>query len=133
MPAAGREQIVPTRFDDEAIEHDLAFLPRAATLALQALRRDIDKAGGLPLSHLKGCQSEGRDGTSLAGCVKTYVPWPDGRYGLVFNAVEHSTRPWGLRAIAFGVRHHPRGSNARTVYQLAHERLHSTAAPSQIP
>jgi hypothetical protein len=91
---------------------------------LRALRRDIGKAGGLPLSHLKGCQAEGRDGTNLAGCVKTYAPWPDGRYGLVLIPVEHTTRPWALRAIAFGVRHQPRDSNAPTVYRIAHGRLH---------
>jgi len=120
----GHDPIVPTRFDDDAVEYDLARLPSAGASALRALRRAIDAAGGLPLSRLKACQAEGRDGTMLAGCAKTYVPWPDGRYGLVLSAVEHPTRPWGLRAIAFGVRHHPRDSNALTVYEIAHRRLH---------
>jgi len=124
MADGGRWTVVPTRFDGDAIESDLARLPSAAALALQLLRRDIDKAGGLPLSRLNSCQAEGRDGTKLGGCVKTYVPWPDGRYGLVLIAVEHPTRPWGLRAVALGVRHQPRGSNAPTVYQIAHRRLH---------
>jgi len=118
-----REAIVPTQFDEDAIEHDLERLPASAALALKALRRDIEQAGGLPLSQLKGCQAEGRDGTKLAGCVKTYIPWPNGRYGLVFIAIEHPIRPWALRAIAFGVRHHPRGSHALTVYQIADRRL----------
>jgi hypothetical protein len=124
VPGIRREPIVPTRFDEEAIEHDIAHLPREAALALQALRHDVDNVGGLPLPRLKSCRSEGRDGTRLAGCVKTYVPWPNGRYGLVLKAVEHPTRPWGLRAIAFGIRHHPRESNAPTVYDFANQRLH---------
>jgi hypothetical protein len=124
MADIGRGAIVPTQFDEDTIEHDLAQLPPAAALALQALRRDIDMTGGLPFSRLKGCQAEGRDGTRLGGCVKTYVPWPDGLYGLVLIAVEHPTRPWALRAIALGVRHHPRDSHALTVYQIADRRLH---------
>lgn len=118
-----REAIVPAYFDDEAIEHDLASLPPAAALALQALRRDIDKRGGLRFSYLKGCQAEGRDGTRLDGCVKTYAPQPDGQYGLVLKATEHPTRPWALRAIAFGIGHHPSDSHALTVYQIADRRL----------
>jgi hypothetical protein len=69
------------------------------------------------------CEDEGREGTRLGGCVKTYVPWPDGRFGAVCIAVEHPERPLGLRVIAFGVRHHPRGSHAPTVYEIAHRRL----------
>jgi hypothetical protein len=30
----------------------------------------------------------------------------------------------GLRYLAFGVRHHPKGSHAETVYEIAHRRLH---------
>jgi hypothetical protein len=30
----------------------------------------------------------------------------------------------GLEYIAFGVRHHPAGSKAPTVYEIAHRRLH---------
>jgi hypothetical protein len=33
-----------------------------------------------------------------------------------------------LEYLAFGVRHHPSDSNAETVYQIAHRRLHGKAA-----
>ena len=69
------------------------------------------------------CQAEGTDGTRLAQCVKTYVPWPDGRFGAVMVAVSHSDRPIGLRVIAFGVRHQPPDAHALSVYQVAHSRL----------
>lgn len=69
------------------------------------------------------CQVEGRDGTMLGGCVKTYVPWPGGRYGAVMVAVSHPERPVGLRVIAFGIRHQPRDARALTVYQIADRRL----------
>lgn len=69
------------------------------------------------------CQAEGRDGTRLGGCVKTYIPWPDGRFGAVFVPASHPNRPLTLRVLAFGVRHHPRVSNAKTVYEVADIRL----------
>ena len=70
------------------------------------------------------CEVEGRDGTRLGGCVKTYVPWPAGRFGAVMVGVSHPDRPVGLRVIAFGVRHHPRDAHALTVYEIAHRRIH---------
>ena len=118
-----REAIVPTRFDDDEIAADLTHLPSDAASALSALRHCTDRNRGLPYSHLKACQAKGRDDTRLAGCVKTYVPWPDGRYGLVLTAVEHPVRPWGLRVIAYGVRHST-GHRQLSVYQVAHKRLH---------
>ena len=59
----------------------------------------------------------------MAGCVKMYVPWANGRFGAIFAAVVHPDRPFGLRLIAFGVRHHPPESNAPTVYEIADGRL----------
>jgi hypothetical protein len=85
--------------------------------------REIDRAGGLPADQLNACDPEGRDGTRLGGCVKTYVPWPAGRFGAVMLPVRHPDRPLALRVIAFGVRHQPRGSHALTVYEIAHRRL----------
>jgi hypothetical protein len=117
------EPVFPVGFDDDALEEDLAHLPASAEEALRAFHKELRRLGGLPKSCLMACQDEGRDGTRLGGCVKTYIPWPGGRFGAVFVAVTHPTRPLALRAIAFGVRHHPRGSNAQTVYEVADRRL----------
>src|ERR1700723_2055911 len=97
--------LVPVHFAEPAIAEDLAHHPPAARSALELFRREIDRDGGLQFSRLKGCEAEGRDGTHLAGCVKTYIPWPTGRFGLVLLPVAHSTRPFALRAFAYGVRH----------------------------
>jgi hypothetical protein len=121
------EPVFPVGFDDDALAVDLEHLPASAEVALHAFRKDLRRQGGIPQSRLMTCQAEGRDGTKLGGCVKTYIPWPTGRFGAVFVAVRHPSRPMGLRAIAFGVRHHPRGSSARTVYEVAHLRLHRRA------
>jgi hypothetical protein len=119
----GSEPVFPVGFDEDALAEDLERLSAGAADALRGLRKDLRVFGGAPASRLKACQAEGRDGTHLAGCVKMYVPWPDGRFGAIFAAVVHLDRPFGLRLIAFGVRHHPPESNAMTVYEIAHDRL----------
>lgn len=94
-------------------------------MALRAFRKELRRAGGISRSRLMKCQSEARDGTRLGGCVKTYIPWPDGRFGAVFVPTGHPDRPLTLRLLAFGVRHHPRTSSAKTVYEVADIRLNS--------
>ncbi len=119
---AGKDPVFPVGFDEEAVAEDLARLSKGAGEALVGFRSEVERLGGLPRSRLKACEDDAQDGTNLEGCVKTYVPWPDGRFGAVFVAVSHPERPLGLRAIAFGVRHHPTGSHAESVYQWAEER-----------
>ena len=117
------EPVFPVGFDDDALGEDLAHLPASAEEALRAFHKEIRRLGGIPKSRLMACQAEGHDGTRLGGCVKTYIPWPNGRFGAVLLAVVHPARSLALRVIAFGVRHHPPGSNARTVYEVADIRL----------
>jgi hypothetical protein len=122
--AGGRpDPIFPVGFDSDALAEDLDRLPASAEIALRAFRKELRRAGGIPQSRLMACQAEGRDGTRLGGCVKTYIPWPDGRFGAIFVPARHPTHALRLRAFAFGVRHHPRESNAETVYKIAHRRL----------
>ena len=58
----------------------------------------------------------------LAACFKVYLPPPNGKFGMVLRFVRDSDG-LALRCLAFGVRHHPRGSNAPTVYEIADRRL----------
>jgi hypothetical protein len=115
--------VFPVGFDDDALEEDLEHLPASAEEALRLFHKEVCRLGGIPNSRLLACQAEGHDGTRLGGCVKSYIPWPDGRFGAVFVAVTHPSRPIALRAIAFGIRHHPRGSTSQSVYQVADQRL----------
>jgi hypothetical protein len=119
------EPVFPVGFDDDALEEDLAHLPATAEKELRAFHAEMRRLGGIPKSRLFVCQAEGRDGTRLGGCVKTYIPWPGGRFGAVFIAVTHPARPLALRAIAFGIRHRPRRSSAPTVYEVADKRLNN--------
>jgi hypothetical protein len=121
------EPVFPVGFDDDALKEDLAHLSASAEVALHSFHKESRRLGGVPRSRLMVCQAEGRDGTSLGGCIKTYIPWPDGRFGAVFIAATHPDRPLILRVIAFGVRHHPRGSTALTVYEVADRRLREAA------
>ena len=117
------ESVLPVGFDDDALREDLAHLPMSAEEALRSFHKEVRRLGGVPKLRLMACQAEGRDGTRLSGCVKTYIPWPNGRFGAVFVAVTHPNRPLALRTVAFGIRHHPRGSTAQTVYKIADQRL----------
>jgi len=121
------EPVFPVGFDEDALAEDLERLPASAENALREFRKELRGQGGIPKSRLKACHNEGQDGTMLGGCVKTYVPWPAGRFGVVFVAVTHPKRPMALRAFALGVRHHPSESNAETVYEVAHRRLRGKA------
>lgn len=115
--------VFPVAFDELAIAEDLARLGDAGNEALTQLGQEIERRGGLPRERIMACEAEGRDGTRLGGCVKTYVPWPAGRFGAVMVAVSHVEHPVGLRVVAFGVRHQPRDARAFSVYQIAHRRL----------
>lgn len=120
---AQAEPVFPVGFDDDALAEDLGHLPAAAEEAFRQFRKTTQRQGGIPRSQLMACQAEGRDGTRLAGCVKTYIPWPAGRFGAVLVAVTHPARPLALRAVAFGIRHRPQGSSAPTVYEVADRRI----------
>lgn len=126
MPDTPAGPIFPVVFDEPAIAEDIAHHPPVARHALELLRRELDRNGGIPFSRLKRCEAEGRDGTRLAGCLKTYVPWATGRFGLVMLPVVHPSRPVALRAFAFGVRHP--AARKPSVYEIADKRRNAASA-----
>lgn len=113
----------PARFDPDPWDEDLARSTPAGRQTAQAARRDY-QPNGIPRSHLKPCEAQGSDGTNLPDCVKGYLPQPNGKFGMVFTIDRKADKPT-LLFLAFGVRHHPKGSNALTVYELAHQRLNA--------
>lgn len=107
------------RFDETAVAEDLANSGGADVLADTKQRYEHD---GVPTDSLRACDAEARDGTSLPGCIKVYLPPPDGRFGMVLRLVGDE-QGLALAYVAFGARHQPPGSHAPTVYQVAHRRL----------
>lgn len=95
---------------------------RAGAEALREARSQFER-DGVEIKTLRRCDSEGRDGTRLPACFKVYLPAPNGKFGMVFRFVRDG-EGLALRYLGFGVRHHPRDSNALTVYEIAHRRLH---------
>jgi hypothetical protein len=84
---------------------------------------------GQAIDELLACEAEARDGTSLPGCVKTRVPWPDGPWGIVYLiARDPQSSRLSLDCLAFGVRHHPKIAHALNVYELASRRLADSIA-----
>jgi hypothetical protein len=126
VPDTPAGPLFPVVFDEHAIAEDLAQYPPVARHALELLRRELDRDGGIHAARLKRCEAEGTDGTRLTGCLKTYVPWPTGRFGLVMLPVTHASRPLALRAFAFGVRH-PAGLKP-SVYNIADRRRNAASA-----
>jgi hypothetical protein len=109
-------------FDEEAFAEDLAHATEAGRQAAEAERTRIER-DGIPANQLLACDPEARDGTRLGGCVKTYLPQPDGDWGMVFTGDTDEGCP-GARLPC--VRRPP--SDAR----LAAERLPGRAPPAAL-
>ena len=109
-------------FDEGAFAEDTMRSGRAGAQALREARSQFEQ-DGVEIKVLRRCDSEARDGTKLPGCFKAYLPPPNGKFGMVFRFVRDADG-LALRYLAFGIRHHPRDSNAPTVYEIADRRLH---------
>jgi hypothetical protein len=109
-------------FNEGAFAEDTMRSGRAGAEALREARSQFER-DGVEIKTLRRCDAEGRDGTKLPACFKVYLPVPNGKFGMVFRFIRDSDG-LALRYLAFGVRHHPRDSNAQTVYEIAHRRLH---------
>lgn len=59
----------PVRFDAHPWEEDTERSSSVGREAAQTAREDYE-TDGVPRSHLKPCESEGRDGTNLPDCAK---------------------------------------------------------------
>jgi hypothetical protein len=120
------ERRARAHFDADAWEEDLARATPAGREAAEAARRGY-KRQGVPIGQLRRVAEHGHDRTVLPACMKVYLPPPNGRFGMIFMLkFQPDGRPV-LMFLAFGVRHHPRGSRRSTVYQVAHQRLHGRA------
>ncbi|HEV3320681.1 MAG TPA: hypothetical protein VG147_00635 [Solirubrobacteraceae bacterium] len=114
----------PVGFDEAVWKEDLRSSTDAGRTAAASKRAELER-DGQPIDELLACDTEAQDGTSLPNCVKTYVPWPDGKWGIVYLiARDPNTGRLSLDVLSFGVRHHPQGSHAPTVYERAHRRMH---------
>lgn len=71
-------------------------------MALDARRQFA--AHGIEAAQLRPCRDEGRDGTRLPGCVKTYLPAPAGDWGMVFQARFNEHGQPFMHCLALGFR-----------------------------
>lgn len=129
---APKRGFAPVAFDELAWQEDLRAANRSARRIATETRARLEREGQV-IDALFACDTEARDGTSLPGCVKVYLPPPGGPLGLVYRLARNKQGRLCLDHLAFGVRHRPGGkTKAPTVYEIAHRRLHdqSKAAPS---
>jgi hypothetical protein len=110
------------RFDEEAFTEDTHHASSAGHEVARRERARLERDGIAP-SELRRCQAEGRDGTRLDGCVKSYRPLPNGPWGMVFTGDRDADGNPVLVCVAFGVRHPARAWHL-SVYEIAHRRLH---------
>jgi hypothetical protein len=109
-------------FDDLAWQEDLRHATGSARRIGEEARTRLEREGQA-VDALFACDEEGRDGTSLPGCVKVYLPPPSGPLGLVYRIAKGREGRLYLDHLAFGLRHLPAGARGETVYRLAHRRL----------
>lgn len=121
MASAGAGPRFEVRVINEVLTEDLARCTPAARDAIEAIVETLREEGA-PREWLRRCEEEGRDGTRLGGCVKLYIPQPAGQWGAVLTGDEEASKP-ALVLIAAGERH-PTQSWKRSVYEIAHRRLH---------
>jgi hypothetical protein len=122
------ERLARAYFDPDVWEEDLARTTAGGREAAVAARRNYERSG-IPIAQLRRVAEHGRNRTELPDCAKVYLPPPDGRFGMIFMLKFGADGRPVLAYLAFGVRHHPRGSQRPTVYQLAHERLRGQPPP----
>lgn len=103
------------------LDEDLKHAPVAQRAIGQAAEQRLSRHG-IRSNQLLPCKAEDRDGTRLPRCVKTYLPWPGGRCGMVFTLRKDADGPL-LYCLAFGERHPRPGSRRPSVYQVADRRL----------
>jgi hypothetical protein len=120
MSAPGRARRWRVRFDASAFAVDLAHASEAGRKVAGAARQRLEREG-IAGEELRACLAESREGTRLAGCVKTYLPPPAGAWGMVFALAIDDDGPY-LQHVAFGRRHPPRPWQP-SVYQVADRRL----------
>jgi hypothetical protein len=129
-PQRRRGATFDVAFDDARLNEDLEHVGAAGRPVGEAAHRRLAREG-IAASALRPCDPDGRDGTRLSGCVKTYLPprdelptphHPPGAWGMVFAVrADASGRPY-LEYLAFGKRH-PEGRSKLAVYQVADRRL----------
>lgn len=123
MPSSGRRALAPVEFDQLAWSEDLSAASSSARVVAEQQRERLVRASQ-PVADLRPCDAEGPDGTSLPGCVKAYLPPPDGPWGVVFRFARREDGTLYLLVIGFRLRHPPARSRQPSVYQRAHRRLH---------
>lgn|SRR5512146_308187 len=109
-------------FSEGAFAEDTMRSGRTGAKVLRETRGRFE-GEGVEIKTLRRCDPEHRDSTKLPACFKVYLPPPNGKFGMVLRFVRDD-EGLALRYLAFGIRHHPRDSNAPTVYDIAHRRFH---------
>jgi hypothetical protein len=109
-------------FNEGAFAEDTMRSGRAGAKVLRETRSRFE-CEGVEIKTLRRCDPEHRDGTELPACFKVYLPPPNGKFGMVLRFIRDD-EGLALRYLAFGMRHHPRDSNAPTAYEIADQRLH---------
>lgn len=110
------------RVDQAVFELDLTHATDAGRQAITRALADVAK-NGVSRDWLRRCDAEARDGTRLPGCVKFYIPQPDGQWGAVLTSdLRKEDEKITLLLLAAGERH-PAQPWRPSVYRVAHTRL----------
>ena len=122
MTAGGRRENPRAHFDDRLFEADLRRVPEVGRDALRSARARFEQ-DGVSATDRRLCQAEHPSGTQLPGCLKVYIPDFGGPWRIV-QITRFADDALGLEYVAAGLGHPPAAGVRRSVYELAHYRLH---------
>ena len=121
MAGTGKVPRFAARVEERWLSNDLSHASEAGKAAIEPMVAQL-QSEGCRADWLRPCEKEGHDGTRLPGCVKLYIPQPDGQWGAVFAGEEEDSKP-ALVLLAVGERH-PKKPWRPSVYEVADRRLH---------
>ena len=112
----------PVGFDEAVWKEDLRSSTDAGRTAAASKRAELERDS--PSTSCSPVTPKRRMGPACPTASRPTFRGPTGSGASYLIARDPNTGRLSLDVLSFGVRHHPQGSHAPTVYERAHRRMH---------